>query len=216
MGLEELPEYLIDKLPSNFHNVSYHFQHSASAGIKEGVASLHLWFMLSNPMNSIELKEWHEGLPKKQKQYIDESMFRPVQVNYTANPVFIGVDDPVKIPRSGLVKKLLPAVTLTTKPKKVKPVKNKTPIQKLRQALTEHTGEPMNAFYKKVKDIGERGHLPILSAFSTYKWACNTKGEQESQQWAIQKVKEQLVGTAYNVPPYNTDNYLNNQYRDAR
>ena len=94
-------EFITSVLPAPFHGVSYHWQMSNSAGHAKhaGKLKVHLWFWLLRPYTSAQLRAWAEalGLP------VDRSVFNPVQVHYTAAPVFeAGVDDPVPL-RSGFV-----------------------------------------------------------------------------------------------------------------
>jgi len=52
-------EHLIGLLPVEFHEASYHWQLSSSAGIAEAsIASLHLWFWLDRPIPDAQLKAW--------------------------------------------------------------------------------------------------------------------------------------------------------------
>ncbi len=96
-----MAEHLVQKhLPKQFHDASYHWQFSNSYGVKKDKIRMHLWFIVSKPMG---YRDWgryfeHHASP------IDFSVFRTVQVHYTANPIFDGINDPVPV-RSGLVKK---------------------------------------------------------------------------------------------------------------
>ena len=95
--VEEIVEYAVEKLPSEFHKVDCHWQFSSSMGIKSGVR-LHIWFWLSRAITDQEAKAWLSTVDTK----IDASLYSPVQPHYTAAPVFEAeVVDPV-IKRSGL------------------------------------------------------------------------------------------------------------------
>ncbi|UIP88229.1 primase-helicase family protein [Pseudomonas phenolilytica] len=94
-------EFIQSSLPDPFLCASYHWQLSNSAGWRKNVGKLkvHIWFWLSEPRTSAELKEWAGavGLPA------DTSVFDSIQVHYTSAPVFqVGVSDPVPV-RSGFV-----------------------------------------------------------------------------------------------------------------
>ena len=78
---------IAEHLPPEFHNASYVFQFSNSAGLvhpdgspyKTGL-SVHLFFMLDNPITNEQLKMWLADTP------VDRSLFNDVQVHYVANP----------------------------------------------------------------------------------------------------------------------------------
>lgn len=91
-------EYIACELPAEFHNVSYHWQLSNSAGhiTKPGLKA-HIWFWLSNPMTSAALRSWAKAIDLK----ADHSVMDTIQIHYTAAPIFApGVVDPVS-KRSG-------------------------------------------------------------------------------------------------------------------
>jgi len=74
--------------PPEFHGVGFVAVASASAGIKPG-ARLRLWFLLDRPLFGREVERAMAGVP------IDVATLRPVQLIYTAAPLFKGMDDPV-------------------------------------------------------------------------------------------------------------------------
>lgn len=96
-----IDEYIRRHLPDCFHDVTYHWQLSASAGTpgKEHLLKAHLWFWLETPYTSAQMNAWAKTIGPA----VDSAVFRTVQVHYTANPIFKdGVADPVPS-RSGLV-----------------------------------------------------------------------------------------------------------------
>jgi hypothetical protein len=95
-----IDQYIAKHLPECFHGVTYHWQLSSGAGHPDnaGVLKAHVVFWLKVPMLGDDLELWvhAKGLS------IDPTVFRTVQPNYTAAPVFINdVADPVPR-RSGL------------------------------------------------------------------------------------------------------------------
>jgi Family of unknown function (DUF5906)/Primase C terminal 2 (PriCT-2) len=95
-----ITEYITTCLPPEFQDISYHWQLSSSAGHASSVGKLkvHLWFWLSKPATSSQLKVWAVG----RKLQLDTSVFNSVQFHYTAAPVAqSGVVIPVPV-RSGL------------------------------------------------------------------------------------------------------------------
>ena len=106
-------EYLIGKLPTEFHNATVHYQLSGSAGVStlERV-SAHLFFWLNRPATSAQLKQWAKAV-NHQRTLIDEAVFNPVQPHYTAAPSFAtGCSNPFAENRSGLIEKTNGTVTV--------------------------------------------------------------------------------------------------------
>ena len=98
-------EFVARHLGDEWQGVSHHWQLSSSAGApgKEHLLKAHLWFWLDRPRSGAELEAWarQKGVP------VDSTVFRTVQVHYTAAPVVDpGVACPVR-QRSGLVEGLL-------------------------------------------------------------------------------------------------------------
>jgi hypothetical protein len=95
-----IEECIQTQLPPEFHGISYHYQLSASAGHSKyrGLLKVHLWFWLSDPATSAQLRAWAGAHP-----VVDSALFNAVQVHYTARPLFSdGLQDPVP-QRSGFV-----------------------------------------------------------------------------------------------------------------
>lgn len=92
-------EFILDRLPKEFHDRSFYWQLSSSAGApgKEATLKAHLWFWLSEKCDSVALRTW-----AKAHGHVDPAVFRQVQPHYTADPLFDGVEDPVPR-RAGLV-----------------------------------------------------------------------------------------------------------------
>jgi hypothetical protein len=93
-------KYVVDLLPPEFRGVACWYQFTGSAGIKPGVR-LRLAFWLNRALTLDELKWW-----LAHTRYVDKSVFRVAQPNYTANPVFSErCKDPLegRCARSGMV-----------------------------------------------------------------------------------------------------------------
>lgn len=108
---EAVQEFIEDKLPPEFHQASYCWQLSSSAGRTPGMLKCHLWFWFSTAFTGPQLKAWvrANNLP------IDVAPLRTVQVHYTADPIFLnGAVDPIaKGKRSGLRRGSTDEVALT-------------------------------------------------------------------------------------------------------
>ncbi len=98
--VEACEQFVAKCLPSAFQGVTFRWQLSGSAGHPSaaGVLKAHLVFWLKTPYSSLEMEAW-----AKQLASVDHTVFRRIQIHYTASPVFApGVADPVPV-RSGLV-----------------------------------------------------------------------------------------------------------------
>jgi hypothetical protein len=109
--VESIEQYISEHLPPEFHQASYHWQLSNSAGhpSKQGLRA-HLWFWSETPHTSATLRAWGKGY------HVDQSLFDEIQIHYTAAPVFDeGVTDPVPA-RHGTVRKTSDSVALAATP----------------------------------------------------------------------------------------------------
>jgi hypothetical protein len=87
----------IARLPDYFQGVACWYHYSASAGLKPGVISVHLWYWLARAVCCHSLRDWAKALGG----VVDVNMYQPVQPHYTANPIFNGLDNPIA-ERSGM------------------------------------------------------------------------------------------------------------------
>jgi hypothetical protein len=82
-------------LPPPWHQASYWWGLSSSAGFKPGVR-IKLAFWLDRPMLGAELERHLTGCP------VDPATHRPVQAIYVAQPILVDVADPIRV-RSGII-----------------------------------------------------------------------------------------------------------------
>lgn len=107
-----IDKFIADCLPACFKGVSYHWQLSGSAGHPskphDGL-NAHVWFWLDTARTSAQLKLWAEN----NSTSVDRSLFHPIQLHFTAAPIFeAGTVDPIA-QRSGLARKPSDVVNLT-------------------------------------------------------------------------------------------------------
>lgn len=95
-GCERAAGTALERLPDYVRAAACYWQLSSSAGMKPGV-SVHFWYWLDRPMGQQELTAWADHLADEAgRKVVDPAVFRTVQPNYTADPVFdIGTHDPV-------------------------------------------------------------------------------------------------------------------------
>ena len=104
-------EAFIKTLHESFHNVSYICQFSNGMFLNSKKIKAHLWFMLSEGYDCKTLKPWFE----KYCEGVDKCVFRPAQILYTSNPVFVNTNDPLGKHRIYLKEKDLLEVNLPKK-----------------------------------------------------------------------------------------------------
>lgn len=114
--LKAIDAYIENALPECFHGVSHHWQLSNSAGspAKRDLLKAHIWFWLSTPYTSAQLKAWARN--NKLDAVLDISTLDFIQIHYTGAPVFEpGAIDPVFL-RSGFTEGLSDTVDLRLSP----------------------------------------------------------------------------------------------------
>jgi len=149
-------EYVVSRLPVEFHDARCWWQFTASQCIKPGI-SLRLFFWADRPLSDAELKLWLADAP------VDHAIFSPAQPIYVARPIFVGMIDPVPF-RSGIWRGDRDAITPPTiERQKPRPVAVSAPF----------TGEPGSGYEYYRSCIGDhpggRGfHGPIKSAVAAW------------------------------------------------
>jgi hypothetical protein len=78
-------------LPDEFSEAGVVLQWSASAGLQENSAKMHLWFRLSRAVDTAEVRKWL----RPWQMYMDFAVLQIGQLHFTATPIFEGVDDPI-------------------------------------------------------------------------------------------------------------------------
>lgn len=81
--------WLRELLPPQFDQASFWWSFTSGATLKPGLR-MRLAFWLSQPLWQAELERWLADVP------CDKALFRPVQPNYVASPIFRGMADPVQ------------------------------------------------------------------------------------------------------------------------
>ncbi len=163
----DVREHVISLLPQEFHDASYHWQLSSSAGFRGyDKVSFHLSFWLDRRVHDRDLKRWAE-YEKKRAGYklIDPALFNDVQAHYTAAPIFEDVENPFPM-RSGLVTKKSGEVKLL-----LPPIPHEGEKSRARRA--GDTSASSVGFENRLKRIGDHEggdgfHDPIIRAAASY------------------------------------------------
>lgn len=186
-----------EQLPSYFQNVTTFYQYSASAGTKDGVVGLHLWFWLNRQIPSISFREF----AKSEKMTFDTALFTAVQPHYTAAPIFHNSEDPMP-ERSGVIigeadEVQLPIFDLQDVKQKARDLKreaaarNKKTIDLKSLTSATKTAMPLKSIASSVqeclaligddREAGQEGlHEPIRDTI--FRWANTT---HPTQRWEL-------------------------------
>lgn len=156
-------EHIITRLPEEFHEVTYHFQLSSSAGMASpDKVSVHLWFWLTKPWTDQRLKAWAKGVNNRSGfKLVDGALFNDVQAHYTAAPIFgPGVENPLP-QRSGLVRKRLDELDLVHT---AISLPNSTP----HSGTSTSPGHGFEEWLRRIGDHpgGEGFHEPVIRAIA--------------------------------------------------
>lgn len=203
-------EYLISMLPEYMHHASYIYQWSSQAGL-DGWKTLrcHIWFWMSEPRTDEQLVNWAKSVIFDQTtgKHLDDSPMRTVQPNYTASPIFKGLEDPIET-RVGLVVKELDEVLLPI-------IESPVPIKTYRtlSSIMNNSVSCTN-FDDYLKKIGPDYHMPITQAVAS--WIASTGPGSD-----LCRLKERLREAILNGPGegsagikhYLSDRYLDEQIR---
>lgn len=95
---DDIAKFVAAHLPTEFHEVNFYYQYSASMGFKPGIR-IHLWYWLSEPISDEETKLWLSDSQIK----IDKSLYQCVHPHYTAPPTFVCQEENPLPTRSGLI-----------------------------------------------------------------------------------------------------------------
>lgn len=173
-SIKTICEHLVHKLPAEFHDASYHWQLSSSAGVFDKTkVSIHLWFWLTSPVSDPNLKIWAKNVNEMAGiTLVDPSLFQHVQAHYTAAPIFVGMNDPFPI-RSGLINKERGSVDLQLPDSKVVVVPQKVgnkAANNANNASNRSNESGFENFLSKVGDHpgGEGFHAPLRNAAASY------------------------------------------------
>lgn len=84
---EQLVAEAVTHVPDEFQSAKCWYHLSSSMGIKPGIR-VHLWYWLDRYVSDQEKRAWLSGCP------VDLALFNPVQLHLTANPEFLGGENP--------------------------------------------------------------------------------------------------------------------------
>ena len=205
-------EYVISQLPEEFADVSYYWQLSSSAGLRDqSTISVHLFFWSSARLTDDELKRWGTHVNQQRGvKLIDCALFNDVQPHFIAKPIFVGGNDPFPI-RSGLTTKGSDSVTVVI-PELVEqpyPGKNRTsgPGKKLQGA----SGKGFNHLLAQIGDHagGDGFNGPIIRAIASY--VSLTSLDEIDREWLKATIRQRICETDSSM---HSQSYLEEKMAD--
>lgn len=168
VSISKVCEHIIHLLPPEFHEASYHWQLSSSAGVLDkSTVSAHFWFWLVQPVPDATLKTWAKHVNAMAGiKLIDPALFQHVQPHYVAAPLFHGMPDPFPV-RSGLVTKSLDRVDLQLPTPAMVPQSTTTPPS---GTFSTNGGSGFDYHMGRIGDHpgGDGFHNPIVQAAASY------------------------------------------------
>ena len=207
------PEILMERMahitrefPNDFKNVTFVYQWSNSAGLKNwDVLKCHIYFWMENlvPLPLIKARAKSEAWP------IDLSALNAVQIHYTAAPKFVGKPDPLSGHRTGIYRGFLDAVVLSDWKAPEKPVLS--PAQRMKQLDRVASGETLTEI---LDGIGEHLHGPISKAIGHY--IVMTHPDARDREWLMSEIKKRVeLSTRSDAKDFMDDAYLDRSYDGA-
>jgi hypothetical protein len=198
-------EYLIGRLPPELHDASFWWQFTSSQSLpgSEDTLSARLWGWSSEPLSDVELTRWAVAA-----KVIDPVLYRPVQPNYVAGPIFEGgMTDPLPR-RCGVRQGLEDEVVLV-----IPPPDPKNPEMASRQGY--EPGRGVQAYLDEIG--GGRGFRdPIKSAIASYIATYGSKADCSGLKAAIGKAIAKAVedGKAGGRTDAQLERYASDAYLD--
>jgi Protein of unknown function (DUF3987) len=217
LGLGAIEKYR-SALPPEFQFVSFVWQMSSSAGhpSSQGKLKAHAWFWSREKYGSAELAAWGQvinmpHLALGEKSLVDCSLFRTVQIHYTAAPVFEpGVPDSVS-ERSGFEDCSIVGddavelqITSEMKRKAGAPTKSKEQLVDPRQKRG-WVGAFCRAF--TIEDVVEQWLTEVFEWVTEYRLTWNLGGG--SPEGAFVREDGQGIGASHNTWPWGANRTAN-------
>jgi len=192
-SISKICEYIVHLLPPEFHDASYHWQLSSSAGVfDQTTVSAHFWFWLAKPIPDIALRAWAKHVNDVAGfKLIDPTLFQHVQPHFVAAPMFKNMPDPFP-DRSGLVIKSSGQVDLQLPPAAPVATDGGTPSC---GNFNTSGGSGFDYHLSQVGDHpgGDGFHMPIIQAAASYVAEHGTEGTNVE---ALCSIIQQRVRTA--------------------
>ncbi len=199
-GVAEIERLVIDRLPAEFKPASYFYQFSSSSGLKGwDPFKLHMFFWTREPRPDHRLRDWAKALNERLGyRFVDDRVFLSGQLNYIANPLFIGMADPLGDDRWGFVEKPVPTVDLQPIPR----LPRRDPEWAEWCSRTSITPTDIEERFRlKLSAVGQGGQYraPLISAVRFYIAACKRRGLYPDHASLKASIHQQVGGVLRNA-----------------
>ena len=198
--IDDAADAYVELLPEAFHDVSCYASYSSSAGVNPSnwcEASVHLWFVIE-PVKTSELFQWGKRLAEQNKKnygarVIDYSVMNIVQPNFTADPIFEGVHDPIS-KRSVVIRKCRGIATLPqidyAKPEKVSKAFGEE-ISTVRDY--GDLDARLNAKLDQISGGAGECYYNMYGALMWYICSCHGRGNDPDKDFIVKKVSDRVM-----------------------
>lgn len=203
--VESVVQFVIGKLPDEFHDASFHWQLSSTSGIRDqSKVSVHLWFWLKQPVTDGDLRRWgRHANAQIGFTLIDTALFNDVQAHYTAAPIFRNMRDPFPR-RCGLVLKTNDEVELSLPPAAAPVAKAKNGHPSKGSGITESSGIGFETFLNSIGDHpgGDGFHGPIIRATASYVATHSMDEAEKERLFALVRDRVLKADRTHHEPEY--------------
>ena len=199
-------------LPEAFHGATCVYHWTSSAGVKDfTTVKVRLWFWLSEPASSADLKRLCLDLGLK----VDAAIFNPIQLHFTATPVFVGMEDPMP-QRLGIIRGASDIVVLPDAAT-IAPQSHGSTKAPLSADRSWSAGLDLEACLAKIGDGPGQNGFDAPTFAAALKWAAQTHPSMlESQRPHVRAKIIAAVEAAHKNKGRNVADYTNGKKIDQK
>ena len=190
----DIERLIVARLPPEFHNSSFFYQFSSSAGVYGwNPFKIHLFYWTTTPWPDADLRDWAKAWNEKiGSKWLDDRVMLSSQINYIADPLFVGMDDPLGDDRWDFVKKTNDTVDLQAIVRTGRPASSW-----IASLATVHTPAEIQArLEEKLAQIGVGGNYrePLMAAIGFYIAASKRHGLLPNHEYLKSTIQEHAGG----------------------
>lgn len=175
-SVADLERLVVARLPAEFHNASFFYQFSSSAGVRGWAPfKVHLFYWTTKPWPDAKLRDWAKGWNEHLGlKWLDDRVFLSSQINYIADPLFVGMDDPLGVDRWGFVRKASASVDLQP----IARAQRQAPVWTASLSTIYTPADIQERLEEKLAQIGVGGNYrePLMAAIGFYIAASKSRG----------------------------------------
>ena len=212
---DDIEQLVVSRLPVEFHDVTFFYQFSSSAGVRGwDPFKVHLFYWTEKPLPDVELRRWAQDWNDRLgRKWLDDRVFLSSQINYIANPIFTGMADPLGSERWGFIQKTIDTVDLQP----VAPKRRTASDWGARYAMVFTPDNINDSLLERLGRIGVGGQYrePLMAAIGFYIAASKRRGLVPNHGYLKAVICEQAgaVFQANGRGQYLTDRHLDDLIR---